>query len=410
MPFKSVDKMDEKIAFLIKAVSGNYYFSHLCAEYGISRKTGYKLLKRFEREGEAGLHDRSCRPHSVAGTVSPELVRAIVQQRQPTKRAILGARKIRAELLKQYEANQVPSATTIHNVLRREGLVKPRKAPPRRNYPVNTKNNPEQCNEIWTIDYKGHFTMGNGRRCHPLTVCDSFSRCILTIKGQYRETFRNVRQVLRQLFRKNGQPRYLLSDNGACFASIQSPCGYGRLSYWLLDHGIQPLFADPGRPGQNGRHERMHRELKAYCCRPPAKNLQSQNRLLNEFTEFYNFKRPHEELDQRYPGQVYEPSTVSYRDKVCAPDYGAELMVRKVTSNGAFRWGSQEWVMVNQCLTGHYVGLRRLGELSYEVYYRDVSLGLFRLGDQVESGRYYRLISDRDLPQRSRDREERKRR
>lgn len=411
MPFKSIDPMDEKVSFVTKALSGKYYFNHLCAEYGISRKTGYKLLKRFRRQGEAGLQNRSSRPRYPASSVDDELVQAIVKLRQPTPRVTLGARKIRAELLRLYAKERVPSATTIPNVLRRQGLVKVRKTR-RRVYGMNTKNNPTECNEIWTADYKGHFALGNGKRCHPLTVCDSHSRRILTVKGHYRETYTNVRTVLRKLFRKYGQPPYLLTDNGSCFASMQSPCGYGSLSYWLLDHGIQPLFSDPGRPGQNGRHERMHRErmhreLKAYCCRPPAKNLSSQNRLFNEFTRFYNDQRPHQELDQRYPSEVYTASQVPYCDEIANPTYAAELKVRQVTRSGAIRWGNHEWVMINQCLVGRYIGLRQLDELSYEVFYRHTSLGIFRVGHQVDHGRYYRLISDRDLPARKRSQQNR---
>lgn len=408
MPFKKVDSMDEKKSFIRDYLTGDYYFSSLCEYYEISRKTGYKWVNRYEELGEEGLDTRTSRPRYLANSISPELVGLIVKLRNPTSRATIGAGKIRTELLRFYPMAEVPSSTTIHNVLIREGLVNRRKKR-RRSYPVNTKNNPGACNEMWTIDYKGHFMMGNKRRCHPLTICDSYGRYLLRVKGQYKETTANVKKVLRSVFRQYGQPKKILSDNGSCFASIQSPCGFGGLAYWLIDHGIMPIYSDPGCPGQNGRHERMHRDLKSYCCRPAAKNLSSQNRLLNEFTNFYNTKRPHAELDGQYPSEVYVPSLVSYTEKVKPVEYDEGLMVRRVLSNGAIRWGGSEWVMINHCLKGKRIGLKQISELVYEVYYRHVNIGYYELGEQIENGRYYRLLSDRDFPQRERDRKARSR-
>ena len=408
MPFEEVNRMDQKKAFILDYLSDQYFFNSICDKYHISRKTGYKWVKRYRELGEAGLDDRSSRPRVVASTVDDAMVARIVALRRPTPRAILGARKIQAELLREYAPEEVPSSTTIHNVLVRQGLVERRKAR-RRTYPVNTKNDPQQNNELWTIDYKGHFPMGNGRRCHPLTICDSHSRYLLRIQGHYRETIRNVQTVLRQVLREYGQPTKLLSDNGGCFASIQSPCGFGTLSYWLIDHGIEPIFSDPGCPGQNGRHERMHRDLKKYCCKSPAKDLRGQNRLLNEFVDFYNHRRPHDSLDRRYPSEVYTASLVAYNERVRPPEYDETMSVRRVLKGGAVRWGHDEWIMVSRGLRDNWVGIKQISELVYEVYYRHVCLGFFQLGDQIESGRYYRLVSDRDFPQRSRDREARSR-
>lgn len=408
MPFKEVNPMEQKKSFIRDYLSGYYYFNSLCESYGISRKTGYKWVKRYNDLGEAGLDTRTSRPRRLANSIDSDMIAMIVKLRSPTPRAILGADKIRTELLRTCSSDLVPSSTTIHNVLIREDLVIRRKKR-RRTYPVNTKNNPTRCNEIWTIDYKGHFEMGNKRRCHPLTICDSYGRYLLNTTGQYKETTANVKKVLQSVFRQYGQPEKLLSDNGSCFASIQSPSGFGGLAYWLIDHGISPIYSDPGCPGQNGRHERMHKDMKSYCCRPAAKNLSSQNRLLNEFVDFYNNKRPHKELGGKYPGEVYVPSLVKYTERVKLPDYGEDMIVRQVLSNGALRWGSDEWVMINHSLKGKRVGLKQLSELVYEVYYRDVRIGYFELGDQIESGRYYRLLSDRDFPQRERDRKARSR-
>lgn len=391
--------MEQKRSFIRDFLSGSYYFSHLCKTYGISRKTGYKYVSRYEEHGDYGLLDFSSRPHHSYRKVTTEMSIRIRDLRNPGGKLVLGARKIRRALLSDGRFKEVPSAMTIHNELQRQGLIKKRK-PRRKIYDQNTKNNPSACNEIWTIDYKGHFKMRNGRRCHPLTICDSYGRYILGIKGHYRETVRNVKQTLKSLFQEYGCPEYLLSDNGSCFASIQSPCGYGSLSYWLIDHGVIPLFSDPGCPGQNGRHERMHRDLKAYCCHPVSKDLRSQNRLLNKFKRFYNEERPHEELGDECPVDVYKSSSRSYVDKVKPYDYGSGVEKYRVSKNGAIRWGGEEWISVSQCLSEKEVGLKRIGELSYEVFYRDQNLGFFELSPNVEPGRYYRIISDRDMPAR----------
>ena len=219
MPFKEVNRMEQKRAFILDYLSDQYYFNSICEKYHISRKTGYKWVKRYRELGEGGLDDRSSRPRLVASTVDEAMVARIVALRRPTPRAILGARKIRSELLREYAPEAVPSSRTIHNVLIRQGLVKRRRAR-RRTYPVNTKNDPQRNNELWTIDYKGHPPMGYRKRCHPLTLCDSHSRYLLRIQGHYRETVRNVQTMLRQDFREYGQPAKLLSDNGGCFASI----------------------------------------------------------------------------------------------------------------------------------------------------------------------------------------------
>lgn len=412
MSWKSTDPMEQKKLFIAKWRRGDSYFNALCEEFGISRKTGYNLLRRYQSCGLEGLVERSSRPRRLANETEDWLIDEIVAIRSQPGRIRLGARKIRLKLLEKYDASVIPSATTIYNVLVRRGLIK-RRRPRRRIYPMNTKVNPVCCNEIWTIDYKGHFKLGNGRRCHPLTIKDSYSSCLLRNVGHYGETIENVKQVLKSLFKENGLPEYLVSDNGSCFASIQSPGGYGSLSYWLMDHGVMPVFADPGKPGQNGRHERMHRELKDYCCYPAANTLRSQNKKLNEFKEWYNYERPHdglqERLGQKYPGIVYKSSPLIYKGELPAADYGESFKVKKVSAMGATRWGADEWIMISRGLAGKYVGIKQIDERLYEVFYRWVSLGYFELGEHIEHGRYYRLTGDRDHPARLRDQQVRSR-
>ncbi len=414
MAWKMQTEMDQKISFIRDYESGDYYFNSLCLAYGISRQTGYSLVRRWKSEGEGAFSERSRRPHGHPWQTSDELVNFIIRWRhggniKKPKRVKWGAKKIRVKLVEKFGAAHAPSVTTIHNILLREGEVLPRT---KRRAVVAQQGEyaPQCCNEIMTVDYKGWFLLGNQKRCYPLTICDAYSRYIHLIQGGYREHNHDVLKALKKIFREWGQPLHVLSDNGSPFASIQSPCGYGYLSYWLIDHGIMPLFSDPGRPDQNGRHERMHRELKAECCKPSSSDLRVQNRRMNSFRCYQNEVRPHEGIGQQLPSTLQVVSPRPYRERVPAPEYDQEQMrTKKVCANGAIRWGSYEWVSISNCLKGKYVGVKQIGPQTHEIYYRGVNLGYFREGEDIVRGNYYRLISDRDIPARYRDRQSRSR-
>ncbi len=400
--------MDQQRSFIQDVLSGEYTFSSLCEFYGVSRQGGYTIVKRFEVEGENCFESRSKRPLSSPHETSAAIVARILFWRTRKDKNRWGARKIRAKLIKEFSLSILPSNTTIHNILCRHGLVDP---PKRRRLvePQGPIFDPSVCNEIWSIDHKGKYYLGNGKRCSPLTVCDSKSRMILLAKGQYHERWRDVRKELIKLFERYGQPKYLHSDNGSAFASIQSPLGYGSLAYWCLDHGVRMIFSDPGCPAQNGRHERMHRDLKAECCCPASYDLRVQNRKLNQFAFEHNHIRPHEALQMETPASVHEFSPVKYSKQVADPVYGSEMMTRKVAANGALRWGSYEWVSICNALSGKYIGVKPLPNRAFEIYYRDLCLGYFVEGEGISKGRYYKLTSNRDLPERYRDRKQRRR-
>jgi len=393
MPWEKCTIMDQKIAFIREWESGQFYFNSLCEAYKISRPTGYKIIESYKENGLHGLHPKSRRPHNSPDSTDQNIIDEVKRWRGNKE---WGAKKIRVKVIEKFDKSLVPSVTTIHNILIREGLVKPKKR--RRkiepSYPVF---DPQECNEIWSADYKGSFLLGNKKRCFPLTICDSCSRFIFDIQGQYNENTKNVISVLKKVFKQYGKPKYFHTDNGSAFASIQSPGGYGFLSYWLLDHDIQPVFSDPGRPDQNGRHERMHKDLKARCCKPPAHNLRSQNRRMNDFVKEYNFERPHEKLDMKTPGKIHQLSDREWSDKIMPIEYDSDLMVKKVTVSGAIRWGAYEWVNISRCLIGKYIGIKKLGNRVYQVFYRNFSLGYFKEGEQVQKGKYHLLDSDKDM-------------
>lgn len=399
MPFKSSSDMEQKQSFIRDYLSDEFTFSSLCEAYKISRRAGYDLVARYKSSPEDYFLQCSKRPLTSPGSTSTEVIDQIKYWRERKKSNRWGAKKIRVKLLKKFSESEVPSVTTIHNILLRNGLVKIRK---RRRIvvPQHPVFDPTECNEIWSIDHKGKFYLGNGKRCSPLTICDSHSRYLFMAKGRYTETWKDVQRQLIGVFREYGMPQYLHSDNGSAFASIQSPRGFGSLSYWLLDLGIMPVFSDPGRPTQNGRHERMHRDLKAECCAPAWPDLRVQNRKHNEFVYEYNHIRPHEALDMLTPAEVHCRSNRIYPECIQEAEYGSEMEVFKVYDNGNFRLNGSTFVSVSRGLRNRYVGLKRLGNRVCEVYYRSVCLGYFQEGVDVKHGHYYRLRSDDDLPAR----------
>lgn len=400
--------MDQKQSFIRDYLTDKFDFSSLCSSYGISRRTGYNLVNRYEEDPENYYLPRSRRPHSSPSSTDEFLVDQVKFWRNRKEKNKWGARKIRAKLKEIHPDLAIPSTTTIHNILVREGLVEPRKRK-RRVVAQRPKFDPSECNELWSIDHKGKFYLGNSKRCSPLTICDSHSRYLFKSKGQYRETWVGVKKELIEVFREYGQPLYLHSDNGGAFASIQSPRGYGSLSYWLIDHGIIPVFSDPGCPTQNGRHERMHRDLKAECCSPPSYDLRTQNRQMNSFRVEYNEVRPHESLNDKTPWSAHYLSDRSYEEKVRPPEYDSDLQVKKVTQSGTVRWKSYEFVSVSRSLRGRFIGIKHEGNRVYSIYYRSECLGSFQEGETVQNGNYYRLRSDDDLPQRWRDSSKRRR-
>jgi hypothetical protein len=209
------------------------------------------------------------------------------------------------------------------------------------------------------------------------TICDSYSRYLFTSKGHYYPTYKAVKEEFKRVFKAYGMPVYMHTDNGVPFGSMQSIQRYSQLSYWLIDLGIYPLFSDPGCPQQNGRHERMHRDLKAYCTQPVSSTLTKQQAVMDRFVGEYNEVRPHEALKMETPGSIHERSSRSYPEKIVAYDYPWSFRKLKVTKNGAIRWGAYNWVYISRGAIKKYVGLEELENGIWKVYYRDVVLGYF---------------------------------
>jgi len=386
MPWRERSTMDEKASFILEWESGEHTFKALCKSYGVSRALGYRLIARYLLRGVPGLREQSRAPRRVWNRTAPEVERAIVGLRHKWKR--IGPLKIYQLLLERYRGRRkVPSVSTIALVLKRHGLIKKRRRVRRirETHPIFEAKGP---NEIWSVDFKGEFRMGNMRYCYPLTVMDAYSRYVLAVAGMHRPTFEGTKAVFEALFKKYGLPKQIHSDNGEPFASAVSLSRLTRLAVWFMDLGIQPVYSDPAHPEQNGSHERMHEELKAEATKPPAYSLGQQQHKFDAFRYFYNVQRPHQALGQRRPKDFYRRSSRSFPRTTRPWKYPQGICTKYVCRNGAIRWGASKWVMVSTTLIEKYIGLEEIVKGKWRVYYRDMLLGYLderelRIQDQL---------------------------
>jgi transposase InsO family protein len=364
--------MDEKASFIFEWESGESTVSALCESFGISRTLGYRYISRYLDYGRAGLVEQPRAPRRVWNRTDEDLVQAVVELRGGKPR--LGALKLQTLLQEQFPDRKLPAVSTIELILKRHGLVKKRKRVRRirETHPIFRADGP---NEIWSVDFKGEFRMGNMRYCYPLTVMDTYSRYVLAVVGMHQPTYEGARAVFEGLFRQYGLPKQIHSDNGEPFACAVSLSRLTRLAVWFLELGIVPVYSDPGHPEQNGRHERMHAELKAEATKPPASSLGRQQRKFDAFREFYNEKRPHQALGQRKPCEFYQRSRRRLPAQIRPWKYPQGMVVKYVCRNGAVRWGFGKWVFVSITLATRYVGLEEMGTGKWRVYYRDSLLG-----------------------------------
>jgi len=374
MPWKETTTMDQKIEFICEWRTGKYTITELCKAFEISRPTAYKLIYRLENYGIEGFKNMSKSPRNHPNKTKDSVEQQIIELKE--KHNLWGAKKIRKLLFNDCCAEDIPSVVTVHNILSRHGFVKPQKRC-RRVKPVYPIFDPKECNEVWSADYKGKFYMGNKKYCHPLTIADSKSRFLFTAKGHYRENYKEAKAEFTRVFRKYGIPKQIHTDNGSPFGSVAAIQRYTRLSYWFIDLGILPVFSDPAHPEQNGRHERMHRDLKASCASPSSFDMKAQQRKLNHFVSEYNQVRPHEALEMETPASVHKFSTRPFPEKIPEYEYDSDMQVMKVTQNGSIRWRTYYWIYLTASLKGKYVGVLEMGNGIWRVFYRNVFLGFF---------------------------------
>lgn len=370
MGWQETEPMQERMRFMVSLESGLYTMSELCGRFGVSRKTGYKWARRYMIEGVEGLRDRSRAPKHCPHRSSELVVDALVGLRH--QHPLWGPRKLLAVLKRQQPDVSWPGRSTAGDILRRHGLVKARRRQRKVTLAPAPPFEPRAANELWSVDFKGHFKLLNGQTCYPLTVADGFSRYLLTCRSLHSTARAGVEPQMDRLFQEYGMPGAILSDNGPPFGSI-ALCRLSRISVRWIKLGIQIVRITPGHPEQNGRHERMHRTLKAHTAHPPCLDWESQQRAFTSFRHEFNEERPHEALDDRVPSEMYAKSPRAYPSKIPAIEYPAHFEVRRVRFKGDIKWRSER-LFVSEVLTREYVGLEEIDDGIWSLYFGPVLL------------------------------------
>jgi putative transposase len=370
MGWEETCAVEERMRFVVAVQKREDSIAALCRRFGVSRRIGYKWLARFEAEGAAGLFDRSRvplhHPQAIADSIAERCLE--VRRVHPT----WGPLKVRAYLKRRAPATDWPAASTIGELFDREGLTVKRKL--RRRSPPSSAPfaHCEAANDVWCIDFKGWFLTGDGKRCEPLTITDAHSRYLLRCQALPRTDTEHVWPVLDAAFREFGLPRYMRSDNGSPFASSGAG-GLSRLSVKLIKAGVTPERIAPGKPQQNGRHERMHLTLLQEVADPPANSLREQLKRLRNFQRLYNEERPHQALDNATPADHYQASSRRFDGILREPDYDDDLEVRRVRHNGEIKLDGN-MIYISEALVGEPVALAET-EDGWVVSYGPVVLG-----------------------------------
>lgn len=362
--------MDQRVAFIADWLRDEWTMTELAERYQISRKTAYKWRDRYEVDPAQGLAERSRAPHAHGRAMTEELRVAVrtLRRAHPS----WGPKKLRAVLTAREPDTAWPAASTMGDLLRREGLSEPRR---RARYvvpltqPLAAARAP---NDVWCADFKGWFRTADGTRCDPLTVTDACSRFVLCCRI-VAPTAQGVRPWFERTFREYGVPVALRTDNGSPFAST-GPGRLSQLAVWWLKLGIHLDRIDPGHPEQNGRHERFHLTLQQEATRTPATTPTAQQRRFDRVRREFNRDRPHEALGQRPPGHVYVASARSFPIALADPWYDATHQVRRVNPNGQIKWKG-ELVFVSEAVQRELVGLAETERGDWTVSFMQVELG-----------------------------------
>ena len=372
MPWKETRVMDQKIQVISNWLSGEYSVTELSRIHDVSRKTLYKWIERYEADQETGLQERGRRPLTMPRATPVEVVAEILAAKGLHEH--WGSRKLLAWLRNHRPGETWPAVSTTSDILKRHGMVHARRKrhhTPPYSQPFLKSNQP---NEVWCADFKGQFRLGEGHLCYPLTLTDSYSRYLLGCWGLAHPAYLPTRSYFERAFREYGLPSAIRTDNGAPFASVGLG-GLSSLAVWFVKLGIQPERIEKGHPEQNGRHERMHRTLKAEAISPPRKSANEQQRAFDRFRAGYNNDRPHEALGQNTPASVYRTSARAYTTKPPEVSYPQSFKVRQVKENGAIKWHGTE-LYLSGTLGGELVGLKEVDAGLWEVYFSFYPLGL----------------------------------
>ena len=383
MPWSQTSSMDQKTQFIADYLREVLSITELCDLYGISRKTAYQVIDRYLRHGPAGLEERSRRPHTSPNHTPHEIEQALLEARR--RHPSWGGKKLLTIVHKRHPRWDLPHRSTVCEILSRNGMVPKKRKRRHIGHPGKPTSSILAPNDLWSADFKGQFKTGNGVYCYPLTVTDNYSRYLLMCQALSSTAVDEAKPVFTRLFKEYGLPRRIRTDNGVPFAT-STLARLSKLSAWWVRLGVMPEFIEPGKPQQNGRHERMHLTLKNETTRPPAGSLGAQQRKFNVFVEEFNNERPHEALDQQTPASCYQPSRREMPNKLPPLVYPDRFEVRYVSANGGIRW-NRDWVNVSTVCIGEYVGLEEIDNGIWNVYFGPLKLGrlnerLMRIEDQ----------------------------
>ena len=373
MPWKEIRPMDQKIEMITDWISGKYTKVDLSKKYNISRKTVTKWIDRYYIKGAKGLEEQLRSPKTSPHATPRDVIEKIIAY----KRANIhrGPRKLKVMLHTEYPEIAWPSSWTIGYWLNKYGLVKPRKKRlrvPAYSQPFGDCVSP---NMSWSADYKGQFHLKNGQVCYLLTISDNYSRYLLECEALPGPRLNETKFVFEKVFREYGLPEVIRTDNGTPFAG-RCIGGLSTLSIWLIQLGIVPERIEKGKPTQNGRHERMHRTLKAETS--ISGNLKSQQKEYEFFKYDYNFRRPHEALDQKTPKSIYQKSERNYPETIPPINYDLDYEVRKVKQNGQIKFGNTAFY-VSHLLSGQNIGVKEVDNNIWDIYYSFHRLGAIDL-------------------------------
>jgi transposase InsO family protein len=371
MPLREMSRLETRIEMVRLYETGLVGVTELAGLYGVSRETVYYWARRKAAGGERWFEDMSRAPHGRPQALDGSIVEAVLGLRR--RFPWFGPKKLVAKLQLERPEIAWPSASTAGLWLKQAGLVK---ETVRRRRPLAQAPREAEAvepNDEWAMDFKGWFRTSSGERCDPVTVSDAVSRRLLALRI-VEPTLAGVKAVLEEVFGEAGLPLALRSDNGPPFGSAGAG-GLSRLSVWLLKLGVEPRHIRPGKPQDNGRHERMHRTLKEQTACPPAADKQDQQRRFDCFRRHYNEERPHEALGQHVPASRWRPSPRTYTGCAADPWYDAEHEVRRVRSAGEIKWKGR-LIFIGEALAGELIGLAEDENGGHRVRFATRQLGI----------------------------------
>jgi len=373
MPWKETEVVKIREEFVLKALGQSMPFSQLCEAFEISRKTGYKWLARFRQGGLPGLSDDSRRPRVSPEALSEDVVCELIRIKQSVF-STWGPKKVLSIYERLRGTHNAPSLSSVKRVLDRAGFVRHRRRS-RQGEVARIQEGAAAAapNALWTVDFKGWWKTSDHARCEPLTVRDGFSRFLLDMRAMQSTAEREVQPAFERIFEQYGLPEAIRSDNGSPFASASAPLGLSQLSSWWVSLGIRLDRIDPGRPDQNGAHERIHRDVRAELQLAPADGLEQSQALFDEWRHTFNWERPHEALQMRMPGELYMPSERAYKPGPVDICYPADWLERRVSCKGSIRLCSVQ-IFVSMALAGFLVGLQSVAD-RLDVWFDYLRLG-----------------------------------